>query len=339
MSHELRTPLNAVLGFSEVLLERMFGEHQRAPGGVPARHPRLGQAPARAAQRDPRPVQGRGRADGARVLRPWTCRPCSTQPASMVRERAAAHGIELSVEVRGRRRHGVRRRAAAQAGGAQPADERGEVHRRRRVGRACAPCAVARRSTVTVTDTGIGHPRRRTASASSSRSSRAAGAPRARRAPDSGSPCRGGSSSCSAAGCGWTARSGSAARSASRCPVATTAGAMTERPTDAGRRRRRSTWSSIEDDRPSLDLLTRLPGAGVVRGVTAARDGPVRPGRGPPGAARRRRCWTSGCPAWTAGRCSRRSRRTRRRGTSRWSWCRSSTSAPGARRWAPRRTW
>ena len=35
MSHELRTPLNAVIGFSDVLLERMFGEHQRAPGGVP----------------------------------------------------------------------------------------------------------------------------------------------------------------------------------------------------------------------------------------------------------------------------------------------------------------
>ena len=40
---------------------------QRAPGGVPARHPRLGPAPARAAQRDPRPVQGRGRPDGARA--------------------------------------------------------------------------------------------------------------------------------------------------------------------------------------------------------------------------------------------------------------------------------
>ena len=26
MSHELRTPLNAVIGFSEVLLERMFGD-------------------------------------------------------------------------------------------------------------------------------------------------------------------------------------------------------------------------------------------------------------------------------------------------------------------------
>src|SRR6185436_12528743 len=26
MSHELRTPLNAIIGFSDVLLERMFGE-------------------------------------------------------------------------------------------------------------------------------------------------------------------------------------------------------------------------------------------------------------------------------------------------------------------------
>ena len=26
MSHELRTPLNAIIGFSEVLLERLFGE-------------------------------------------------------------------------------------------------------------------------------------------------------------------------------------------------------------------------------------------------------------------------------------------------------------------------
>ena len=26
MSHELRTPLNAIIGFSEVLIEEMFGE-------------------------------------------------------------------------------------------------------------------------------------------------------------------------------------------------------------------------------------------------------------------------------------------------------------------------
>ena len=38
---------------------------QRAPGGVPPGHLELGQAPAPAPQRDPRPVEGRGREDGA----------------------------------------------------------------------------------------------------------------------------------------------------------------------------------------------------------------------------------------------------------------------------------
>ena len=65
MSHELRTPLNAIIGFSEVLGERLFGElnekqaeytddilSSRPPSAVPD-------------QRDPRPVQGRGWADGA----------------------------------------------------------------------------------------------------------------------------------------------------------------------------------------------------------------------------------------------------------------------------------
>ena len=40
MSHELRTPLNAIIGFSEVLQERMFGEHEREAGRVRQRHPR-----------------------------------------------------------------------------------------------------------------------------------------------------------------------------------------------------------------------------------------------------------------------------------------------------------
>ena len=59
---------------------------------------------------------------------------CSTTPPSMLRERAAAHGIDLRVEVAAGHRPGLLRRAAAQAGRAQPDDERGEVHRRRRLG-------------------------------------------------------------------------------------------------------------------------------------------------------------------------------------------------------------
>ena len=40
---------------------------QRTAGGLPARHPAIRPAPAGAAQRRPRPVQGRGRPDGARA--------------------------------------------------------------------------------------------------------------------------------------------------------------------------------------------------------------------------------------------------------------------------------
>ena len=41
MSHELRTPLNAVIGFSDVLLDRMFGELNERQADYVARHPRL----------------------------------------------------------------------------------------------------------------------------------------------------------------------------------------------------------------------------------------------------------------------------------------------------------
>ena len=89
---------------------------QRASGGVPARHPRVGQAPAGAAQRDPRPLQGRGRPDAARVL--------------LVRPALAARRHRLDAAGTGRRPRRstlrvdvaddvgsvVLRRAAAQAG-------------------------------------------------------------------------------------------------------------------------------------------------------------------------------------------------------------------------------
>ena len=51
----------------------------------------------------------------------------------------------------------------------------------------------------------------------------------------------------------------------------------------------------IEDDRPSLDLLTAYL-SGMAAGVTVGPGRTVRPGRGPPGAGRRPSSWTSGCP-------------------------------------------
>ena len=78
MSHELRTPLNAIIGFSEVLSEQMFGDVNAEAARVPARHPQLGPPPALAHQRHPRPVEDRGRPDGARPARASTCR-CARQ--------------------------------------------------------------------------------------------------------------------------------------------------------------------------------------------------------------------------------------------------------------------
>ncbi|MGW6280146.1 hybrid sensor histidine kinase/response regulator [Kribbella sp. NPDC055071] len=98
MSHELRTPLNAVLGFSEVLLERMFGElNERQEEYL-------------------RDIHGSGKhllellneiLDLSKVEAGRMELEYSTFPLrrvldgtlAMLRERAAAHGIDLRVEV------------------------------------------------------------------------------------------------------------------------------------------------------------------------------------------------------------------------------------------------
>jgi signal transduction histidine kinase/ActR/RegA family two-component response regulator len=98
MSHELRTPLNAVIGFSEVLLERMFGEiNDRQEEYL-------------------RDIWNSGRhllellneildlskvEAGQMVLEPTTFHISSAldYTLAMVRERAAAHAITISVDV------------------------------------------------------------------------------------------------------------------------------------------------------------------------------------------------------------------------------------------------
>ena len=144
MSHELRTPLNAVLGFSEVLLERMFGEiNERQEEYLrdiwsSGRHllellnEILDLSKVEAGQMElelldlRRPRGARARVvDGARA------------------GRRARHQPHLDVEPRGRPDRG--RRAALPAGRAQPALQRREVHARRRVGqRARLPSRAAR---------------------------------------------------------------------------------------------------------------------------------------------------------------------------------------------------
>ena len=68
MSHELRTPLNAINGFSEVLLERYFGDLNDKQEEYLNDILSSGQAPAEPDQRHPRLEQGGGRADGAGAL-------------------------------------------------------------------------------------------------------------------------------------------------------------------------------------------------------------------------------------------------------------------------------
>ena len=62
MSHELRTPLNAILGYTELILDNIYGEAPaKMRDGAGARADQR-QAPARPDQRRARPVEDRGRA-------------------------------------------------------------------------------------------------------------------------------------------------------------------------------------------------------------------------------------------------------------------------------------
>ena len=100
MSHELRTPLNAVLGFSEVLLERMFGDiNERQEEYLRDIHG-SGQHLLELLNEilDLSKVEA-GRMDLEYAS--FGLRPLLELAASMLRERAALHGIDLAIETAG----------------------------------------------------------------------------------------------------------------------------------------------------------------------------------------------------------------------------------------------
>ena len=155
MSHELRTPLNAIIGFSEVLSEQMFGEVNDKQLEYLQDIHCVGASPAGADQRHPRPVEDRGRAHGAR--------PDALPPAAAARQlgHAGARAREPP-RPEPRARRGGRagrvggRRAQGQAGGDQPAVQRGEVHAGRRQRDAARAARRGGRWRSRSIDTGVG---------------------------------------------------------------------------------------------------------------------------------------------------------------------------------------
>ena len=114
MSHELRTPLNAVIGFSEVLLERMFGDLNERQADYlqdilsAGRH-------LLALLND---VLDLSKVEAGHMELEITTFPAAEALAyalSLVRERAAQHGIALALDAPAEPSARSGRRAAVQA--------------------------------------------------------------------------------------------------------------------------------------------------------------------------------------------------------------------------------
>ena len=127
MSHELRTPLNAVIGFSDVLLERMFGELNERQEEYVRDIRDSGQHLLELINEilDLSKVEaGRMELEPALLSLPALLE----QGLALVRERAARQRLTVSLDGRRRGRRGVGGRDQAQAGRREPADQRGQVH-------------------------------------------------------------------------------------------------------------------------------------------------------------------------------------------------------------------
>ena len=102
MSHELRTPLNAILGYTELIIDGVYGETpEKSAGRAQARREQR-QASARPDQRRARPLQDRGRPAQARARRLFDE---GRRPQRLQRGRAAGGEEEARFQGRCAARH------------------------------------------------------------------------------------------------------------------------------------------------------------------------------------------------------------------------------------------